>query len=151
MSDDADLKKNEYDLKRVEFFAKVVEAATERQFKLASFALGGNVAAIAACGLAVKDSKTGIDVQIISSALHSLTMGAILATISLGIVLLSSEATAAMLYSVLKTGPAKLDELVSQNSRPLVVGTGLLIFSGLYGFSAYYFFSGLSLIVGSLK
>jgi hypothetical protein len=49
----------EFTLKRIEACIKVMDAATERQFKLASFALAGNVGPILACSLAIKNFRAG--------------------------------------------------------------------------------------------
>jgi hypothetical protein len=92
--DSADeLKAKEFELKRIETVGKFIDAATERQFKLASFSLAGNVGAIGASSLAIKDFKPKLDDKNhdFSDAMFWFLTGAIVSTVSLGFVLVASE------------------------------------------------------------
>lgn len=138
----------ELQLKRLETVFKSFDAATERQFKLASFALAGNVGAVAASSLALKDFREK-DMPLgtnYSDAMFWFFLGAILATICLGIVLIASEVISYIILSVVAKGPTKdatQGEMFDKMSSAPSNSVGLIIFVVLYGMSGWCFFFGL--------
>jgi hypothetical protein len=138
----------ELQLKRIDSAIKIFDAAIDRQFKLASFALAGNVGAIAASALAVKDYREK-DKPLgsnFSDAMFWFFLGAVVATVSLGIVLITSEAASYLVISIIAKGPTKNAtqmEFFNKISNTATNSKGLLFFVILYAFSAWCFFYGL--------
>jgi len=151
-----ELKAKEFQLRRIETVGKFIDAATERQFKLASFSLAGNVGAIAASSLAVKDLKPKLEDKNhdFSDAMFWFFFGAALSTISLGFVLVASEAFSYIVGFIVANGATKEHadkELFDNLSKKNVQGIGLLIFIILYASSACCFFYGLYRMLGLLR
>lgn len=155
--DSADeLKAKEFELKRIETVGKFIDAATERQFKLASFGLAGNVGAIGASAIAIKDVKPKLDDKDhdFSSAMFWFMSGAVVSTISLGFVLLASEVFSYIVGFTVVSGPTREkadEEFFSKIAQKNIQRVGLLIFVALYGFSAWCFFYGLYRMLGLLR
>jgi hypothetical protein len=149
-------KSNEFELKRIETVGKFIEAATERQFKLASFGLAGNVGAVAASAIAIKDYKPKLEDKNhdFSDAMFWFLTGAVLSTISLGFVLIASEVFSYIVGFTVANGPTKQqadEEIFSKLLQRNYQGIGLLIFVTLYGFSAWCFFYGVYRVLALLR
>jgi hypothetical protein len=156
MDNSDELKAKEFELKRIETVGKFIDAATERQFKLASFSLAGNVGAIAASSIAIKDQKPKIDDQNhdFSAAMFWFLTGAIVSTVSLGLVLVASEAFSYIVGFTVAKGPTSEqanEEIFSKISQRNMQRVGFIIFILLYGGSAWCFFYGLYRMLGLLR
>lgn len=149
-------KAQELELKRIETVGKFIDAATERQFKLASFSLAGNVGAIAASSVALKDFRPKIEDKNhqFSEATFLFLFGAVASAVSLALVLVASELFSYVVGSVVANGPTKEhadSQMFSKIAHSYTQGVGVLIFIVLYGMSAWCFFSGLYSILGFLQ
>lgn len=137
-----------HQLKRLELVHKALDAATERQLKLATFALAGNVGAIAASTLAIKDYREKdkpVPAQF-ADAIFWFGLGAVVSTLALGVVALASEIIAHVVSVRIARGPTRADtqtELFDKILGVNSIGLVLLTFICMFAFGAFCFFRGL--------
>lgn len=145
-----------HELKRIELAFKAADCATERQLKLATFALAGNVGAIAASTLAIKDFREKdkpVPAQFADSVFW-FGLGAIVSTLALGVVAFASELIAHVVHLRIARGPTRadtqtemFDKMFGQNS----IGTALAVFLGMFSLGAFCFFRGLYIGLSLVK
>jgi hypothetical protein len=81
-------------------------------------------------------------------------LGAVIATVSLGIVLITSEAASYIMNSIIAKGPTKeatQTEFFDRISNTATNSKGLLFFAIWYAFSAWCFFYGLYKMLSLVK
>jgi hypothetical protein len=139
-----EIKAQEFELKRIDSAAKIFETAVERQFKLATFGLAGNVGAIGASTLYLKDYRPKDASHNFSDATFWFYVGAIISAIVLGLSALVSEVVTHRLTAAIADGTPEGVQRVFFGQIASVKGlsVSLLVFAALYLFSTWCFFYG---------